>query len=57
MALLIVLQGGAVAIFGASPKRVDAVPADVDVPARRRWTSGWDQLIIVVLGARRARRA
>ncbi len=49
MALLIVLQGGAVAIFGANPKRVEPfLPtstfrvADVNV--------GWDQVIIVVVG-------
>jgi branched-subunit amino acid ABC-type transport system permease component len=49
MALLIVLQGGAVAIFGATPKQVEPfLPTStfrvgsVNV--------GWDQLIIVVLG-------
>lgn len=49
MALLIVLQGGAVAVFGANPRRVEPfLPtstfrvADVNV--------GWDQVIIVVTG-------
>ena len=49
MALLIVLQGGAVAIFGANPKRFEPL-----LPTSTfRLVSvnvGWDQLIIVITG-------
>jgi branched-chain amino acid transport system permease protein len=49
MALLIVLQGGAVAIFGATPKRVEPF-----LPTSTFRVSGvnigWDQVIVVILG-------
>ena len=50
MALLIVLQGGAVAIFGANPQARSSRSCPSRTFRLASVNVGWDQLIIVVIG-------